>query len=441
MQRQKFFLGMASKCFDTSTNALKCTLHARKNARILTIMKRTFLTSILLALFLCMNPLRAADAMPPETSVPAKPAAPGVELAQALTTVTGVAISPLMGVGVVGAWKYCAAKTPQERAQLPWFAQPWFWVPALIIVGLCALKDVFGIAVPAALKKPFDILETIEHKVSGLVAAGAFVPLIASVFHSAQIAAPAGIQTAGAHGFLAAANDAWLLNFLSVPVMIVIFLVVCLASNAINILILLSPFTIIDAGLKLFRLAVLAVLTLTALINPWLGALLSLLIIAIAWLVAGWSFRLSQLGVVFIWEILTHRAARFTPEIKGNWMFLGRKTNKVPIRTYGKLFRDASGKFVFEYRPWLVLPQKLLQVPAGNFSVGKGLFYSEVVRIEGSRTRSVMLLPPRYRSHEAELAQIYGFNGVRDSGLRAAFAWLKDWIGFKPKSVPQIAAA
>ena len=42
---------------------------------------------------------------------------PGVELAQTISLITGVAISPLMGVGAVGAWKFYAAKTAQELAE------------------------------------------------------------------------------------------------------------------------------------------------------------------------------------------------------------------------------------------------------------------------------------------------------------------------------------
>ena len=42
-----------------------------------------------------------------------------------------------------------------------------------------------------------------------------------------------------------------------------------------------------------------------------------------------------------------------------------------------------------------------------------------------------MLLPPRYRGHEEELVSIYGLAGVRDTGLRAAFRWFKDLLGFQ----------
>ena len=106
----------------------------------------------------------------------------GVELAQTLSTVTGVAISPLLGVGAVGAWKYYHT-LPEKRANLPWFAQPAFWMPALLLVAIVGIKDILGTAAPTALKKPFDIAEAVENKISGLVAAGAFVPLLVTTFH------------------------------------------------------------------------------------------------------------------------------------------------------------------------------------------------------------------------------------------------------------------
>jgi len=110
----------------------------------------------------------------------------GQQFAQTISLITGVAISPLMGVSAVGAWQYFHAKTPEQKARLPWFANPLFWVPALLLVGACFVKDSCGVVLPAVLKKPFDVAETIEHKISGLVATGAFVPIAASIFHASS---------------------------------------------------------------------------------------------------------------------------------------------------------------------------------------------------------------------------------------------------------------
>ena len=108
-----------------------------------------------------------------------------MELAHAISEITGVAISPLLGVSAVGAWRYFHAQTPQQRARLPWFAQPWFWIPAFVLVTACFLKDTLGITAPRLLKKPLDVADALEHKISGLVATGAFVPLVIAVFPTA----------------------------------------------------------------------------------------------------------------------------------------------------------------------------------------------------------------------------------------------------------------
>jgi len=169
------------------------------------------------------------------------------------------------------------------------------------------------------------------------------------------------------------------------------------------------------------------------------GALWSLAIIFIAWITAGWSLRLWHFGVVFIWDKCARRARRFTVNPSGIWMFLGRKIHRVPIRTYGRCVRNEQGALVFHYRPWLVLSARSLEFPPGTYAVGQGLIYSEIVRVEDEKSRSMALLPPRYRSHEVELAATYSLAGVRDTGLRAAWAWLKEWIGVKSKTQPATA--
>ena len=353
---------------------------------------------------------------------------PGQQIAQTISLITGVAISPLMGVGVVGAWQYFHARTPEQKARLPWFANPLFWVPALLLVAACFVKDSAGVALPAVLKKPFDVAETIEHKISGLVATGAFVPIAAAIFHSSSGSGDgAGLSAAG----LAAIDLSWLYNSLMVPVAMAAFFIVFLASNAINILILLSPFTVFDAALKVFRTAIIASIVVSSWANPWIGAAWALIIIAFCYLIAGWSFRLSHFGLVFVWDFVTRRCNRFTPDLTANKIFLGRKIDKVPARSYGKLSRDEKGRLVLNYRPWLVLPARTLTLPEAQYAVGKGAFFSEIFQLDGDSERIALLLPPRYRSHEEQLVAIYNFVDVRPTGLHAVWQWVKSLFGRK----------
>ena len=344
----------------------------------------------------------------------------GKKVCETVSMITGVAISPLLGVGAVGMWQDMKAKTPEEKAQLPWFANKLFYIPALLLVGACFLKDTAGIAIPGALKKPFDVAETAEHKISGLVATAAFVPIAAAIFH-----APDHAGASLAAGGLAAIDLHWIYNALMIPVAMAAFFIVFLASNAINVLILLSPFSTVDAALKAIRAGLLATVAGTSFANPWMGAAWALMVILFAYLIAGWSFRLSHFGAVFVWDFFTARKRRFQPEATANRMFLGTKIQTVPTRTYGRLIRAEGGELVFNYRPWLVLPPRTLVLPAGKYEAGRGIFYSEILRAEGDAAKTVILLPPRYLGHEAEISKIYNLAGVRDVGIRAAWAWFK----------------
>ena len=393
-----------------------------------------FLLSITLTLIVAPFAWAAAPAAP---AVPVAPADHSLvaPLAATVSTVTGIAISPLLGTGAYGAYRYLAAKDEAARAALPWYAQWAFFGPALLIVGACAVKDALGTVVPPRLKKPLDMLELVENKASGLVAAGAVVPFTMASLSKMMIggksaAAGAAVGSGGLAMVQVGAIDfSGLLNVLTIPFGIAMFALVWMASHAINVLILLSPWGAIDAALKGARTALLGLLTLSATINPWLGALLSLVVIVVAYLVAGWAFRLTACGSMFCWDFVTGRKNRFSPKENDNRMFAGGDLPGVPVRTYGRLVLRSTGSFEFYYRPWLVLPERSAKLPAGKLAVGRGLFFSTVVAVEGG-TR--FLLPPRYRGHEETLARAYQMAGVREAGLRKAWSGLRELFGAKP---------
>lgn len=394
------------------------------------------LLSVALALVFAPVAWAAANA----TAAAKSDRSPGAPVARALSTVTGIAISPLLGTGAFGAYQWVTAKDGTARANLAWYAQPKFWIPALLIVLVCAAKDTLGAAVPPGLKKPLDVLEVAENKMSGLVAAGAVVPFAMDSFSKllVQSAGAAGGGAAGGLAMIPALGVNWApaLDILTIPFGIAVFAIVWMASHAINVLILLSPWGAIDAGLKAARTALLGLVTLTATINPWIGALLSLVVIVVAYLVAGWAFRLTVFGSVMCWDFFTGRRHRFTVAENGNKMFAGSSFSGVPVRTYGWLNQRADGTLEFTYRPWLVMQPRTtpVTVPVSSVAVGAGLIFSVIVRDAGG---TLFLLPMRYRGHEEKLVATYQFGGgVQPAGLRKAWSSLKELVGGRAASAP-----
>lgn len=397
-------------------------------------MKRTRPWIVCLALFaLLAAPLAAAAAAATEPAEDSSPAAP---YAKTLATVTGVAISPMLGTAALGVYQNFQAKTPEAKASLPWYAQWSFIIPAALLVGVVAAKDSLGAIVPPGLKKPLDVLETIENKASGLVAAGAVVPFTMSALSKMIVASvpPSGgdaLLHAGTATVTVAAIDwSWLLNILTVPLGIAVFAVVWLASHAINALILLSPWGAIDAVLKGARTALLALIPLVATLNPWISLALSLVLVVVAYLVAGWAFRLTVFGAIFSWDFLTLRKKRHHVSEKGdNRLFSSNTLVKqgVPMRTYGRLRHEPeNGKIVFRYRPWLVLPEQTVDVKLDGAVVGKGLFFSTI----RSGDKTAFVLPPRYRGHEEAVVKTFTIEGgVQDAGLMKAWGALRELFG------------
>ncbi|RRJ94237.1 hypothetical protein Ga0100231_007550 [Opitutaceae bacterium TAV4] len=412
------------------------------------------ITSLLLIAAILLPPLVSHATTAPKNTPAAQQNNPQTVIGPIATQVaafTGIAISPLLGTGAYGAWQWWQADTA-ERASLPWFAQVWFWLPALLVVGAIAAKDAAGAALPPGLKKPADVLETVENKISGLVAAGAVIPsvvgtlsnLLSTQTQTAAAAAETGVAGAGGAAGLMSSGLAmmpglasltgdigsWLLWAALLPVGLAAFVVVWMASHAINVLILLSPWGVIDAALKSLRTALLGGLVAVSAFDPWVGLILSLLVILVAALVAGWAFRLTVFGTIFTWEFFTLRRLRFEPDARENKMFSSAllKRKGVPVRTYGRLLNEPeNGRLVFAFKPWLLLSERRVEVRMDAPSVGRGLLFS-TIRDETGGT--ALILPPRYSGHEERVAEVYALEGgVREAGIRKAWSSLRELFG------------
>jgi hypothetical protein len=401
-------------------------------------MKRVTSVWLLITLLgLWFTPMFAATMPTKKVGEKEESATPVVEASKTIAAITGIAISPLLGTGVYGAYKFVKANEAQ-RASLPWFASPAFFVPALLIAAVCAAKDSFGVVFPPGWKKPIDIAEMLENKLSGLVAAGAVVPItVGSLGKVLTGHAPTSMFDPSTHGFamigLGAIDWSWAVNIMTVPIGIAVFAVVWMASHAINVLIILSPWGAIDAALKAARTSVLGLLAVTTQFDPKSAAFMSILVIIVAYFVAGWSYRLMTFGAIFSWETITRRKARCVPQPNANRAFSsGAFADKVPVRTFGTWVRTPDEKVLFRYRPWFLLPERAVELEraGAEVAVGRGLFYSIVMHGE----KTLFILPPRYRDHEEEFAKVYGLGAVRDVGLLKAWSWIRD--GISGKSTP-----
>lgn len=386
------------------------------------------LVRVVLAVWLLLTVAFAGSVSSPAPGIPATlPAAtptrlppPGVAAAEAVSQLTGIAISPLLGVGAIGAWRYYHV-APAARSRLPWFARPWFWMPALALVALCFAKDLFGPVIPKVLKKPIDVVELFENKLSGLLATGAIIPLLVAVVQAldADGTAPAAL---GLAAISPSAAGGGLLAVFGV----IAYGVVWLVAHATQVLILLSPFNTLDLALKAFRTAILASVVATSFANPFVGAVWAGLVILTAAFFSGWAFRLLVFGHVFAWDLVSLRHGRFSPVGAAHPAFLARKCSGLARRSFGRVSRDDTGRLIFRYRPWLILPAKSLPLPLGRYEVGQGLLYPSLRGAGLVDKRDWAWFPPRFRGHEAELSRALRLEAVRPVGLRAAWGWLKD---------------
>lgn len=369
----------------------------------------------------------------------------GRTLSRQIAKLTGVAMSPLLGIGLLGATAYLQAPA-ETRANLPWHFQPWAWGGALLLVLCVALKDSLpALPIPGVslVKKPLDAAEVVENKLSGALAmplvvksaaAALALPLAGAVAGVAQLVLPtahaAGPASVALGGIAAAA-------FYGVGVVLAAgaFALVWLTSHAINVLVLLCPVGQAGTALKLTRLVLLGFPILCAAISPTLGLLVCAAYLALAWWLAGWAFRLLVFGWVFSMDFLLLRWRRqkvdgaavraFATELEG-----------VPVRTYGTLARTEAGDVDFTFRPWLVLPARTVRVAPSvvGLEVEKGFLSPEVVRVGPSRqVRALVRLPPRYRKREAAVAGAFGALPVREAalvrGLAGAWRWLEAQLG------------
>lgn len=386
-------------------------------------MIKTWLSLIVL----CWSLLVPAWAEEPVTVLP------GVEAAAKLSELTGIAINPLVVGGGIGAWHYW--RTPEvERAKLHWTAQPWFWGPLLSLGLLFLVNGTLGRVVPPTAKF-MDAVETLEGKLAPLYASAMVIPvgiqLVQALERSGATLSPISRALAANGPPVVDPLD----GFLGGGLGLLVFGVIWLTNQAIHAIVLICPFGLVSAWLRLLQLTVLGLLVLAAAIHPMLGAAFALVLIIGCALIAGWSFRLSVFGCVLAWDLCFFRSGQALGDAV--LVFAGRGMN-VAVRTLGWLERS-SGRLELVYRPWLILPRRRVPLPDSGKVLTQGVFFSQIHQLTPRGEVPLLLVPPRYRGSEAALAKFAGCEAVRESPLRrgvsAVRSWLRSMINFSKEPV------
>ena len=422
------------------------TAHPRQRPRALTLL-----------LFLSLSAFLLTSA-PAQTSAPAPPLSPnatgaavpsdnvrlpGVALAEGITQITGVAISPMLGVCGVGTWKYFTS-TPEERLSLPWFCHPLAWGIGLGILSLCLIKDLAGTAMPAILKKPLDVIELFEGKLSALLASAAFIPFITGEIsdHFTAKGSPAGAEISSAlssEGLAMAspilANAPMLVLSLILPLSLIAFFAVWLTSHSLNVLLLLSPFSILDLLLKVARVFLLGLMGLIYFINPVIAAILCGILIVIALYLAPRAFRLSIFGTVMSVDFLRSLIWKGAGSGKTRAFLARQGSPTLPARTFGTLSRNDDGRILFSSRILLLGPKRVLTLPeVDRLSMQKGLIFPSVrVRLTDSEKTDMLLhLLPRHRHDLEAVAGRLGISAIHDHyvgrGMKAISRWVSESV-------------
>jgi hypothetical protein len=350
----------------------------------------------------------------------------GEVIADEISKLTGCAISPILGISVLGAYTYYT--TPVEkRDNVPWHAAPQFWVPLLVILFGIILKDSSKVAIPKVVLVPLDAVETLLEKNTSAVLALTVMltSIVGGVVDQAQLTGHTGgglfLSAANAADEAAPHSPAGAAGLIEPAVtavlVITIFIVVWVVSQAFNFLILLSPFSSIDLLLTLSKNTLVVLLLSAFLVHPFAGLLFSLCIILLSIFLFSRSLRFVVFGTLMAIDLLRKKNGSFEFDTDTVKAFSGAGLAEVPSMSYGVL-RNVDRTLRFTYRPWFILPARSchVQEPPEAHHVGKGTLSPVIVR-EGKKPgqyTTLCRLRPLYASRENTVAQILGLAGVRD---------------------------
>lgn len=346
----------------------------------------------------------------------------GETIALELSKALGVAMSPAVGLAVVGLWYRATSDRPERY----WYASWWFIAIMSSLALLVAAKDTLGsIAGPA--KQIADAAEVLLNNGAGLIALAATLswvvePLGAPATELAQgainlLAPTAHAATEGARVATSTGLAAWLGTGLLAGVTTMLFAVVWLVSQTFNVMIMLNPFSPLDPFLKGARLMLIGALVLACALGPWLGIPFAVILVLLSFFVSGYCLRMMSFGTVMAWDLARGAGAEEIPA-RDILAFAGRGLSGVPTRTLGRLTRSDPESLCFQYRPWFLLPRRSIPLESASLYAVDGSMYPSLYEDPEGRTKAIVDLAPRARRSCESLAALYLLAGTGESWLK-----------------------
>jgi hypothetical protein len=354
-----------------------------------------------------------------------------------LSEMTGEATSPLLSMTLIGLFKNVCTDA-EHRELLPWYYQLNFLLSAIAILIVVTVKDTL-LTPLGAFKKPVDALGEVVHIASGIIA----LP-IATTYFSDSVSYPIADSLVSITNWITPAAYATSAISLTEPstmflfagktlgtgLGLVVFATTWVLSNVVEVLIFLSPIPFVDTILKTFRTSLIAGLMSIAYLNPFVGAIASLLIILLAARMFGYSFRLLTFGFVYCGDFLRRKWRENQTNDQGILAFSGQGIVGTKIRSIGRIYQEEES-LVFVYYPLLIFPPQRITINLEKeINVVRGLASPVILKPDPltEKSRTLFRLPPRYRNQEVFVGMSLNLPVNQEINTRRRKGGLFNWL-------------
>lgn len=346
-------------------------------------------------------------------------------VSEALTRITGTAIYPVFGLAFLGAYDHINGIDV-------WYATPFLYVPLIGIMLIDVLKNTFGLAF-GPLKKVADLalqlLDVINANLGLFMSIGiAMNTLQKPVEAGASALLNVVFPTAHAASMVSAETTigGLLLMIIAGVLGAIIYFVIWVTMQSFALLILLSPFNVLDSILRSLQLCAVTVMGVAFLIFPPLAVFIACVYI----LISVYLFRFCWSHLVFSTKILfDYLFARGQGEVdleQGIPCFSGHGLQGCYPRTSGKLVR--RGTQLLFVSSSMIGAGAEYEIDTASLSVHEGAIFGTLVVDAQDDDVILVMLTPQMNGQEETLADEIGCTVVPfafTNGIRNGFRYVR----------------